>query len=88
MKYQLVVMGPSKMKCRESLETEFVDRVRDLGLDPVSHTKVTDGNQQNRITWDGPMVGVWFGGTEDPDQLDIELLKSFVGGERCRIPSR
>jgi hypothetical protein len=78
MTYQLVVLGPTKAQFLGTLQTALEGRVKDLGLDPSSNVAILQAHAKHNIDWDSIPVGVWFGGPDQPDQADCELLEKLV----------
>lgn len=84
MKYQVVVMGPSKEQFHGVLITELEGRIADLGLDKTKDFEVIQAKESSRIDWEGTPVGVWFGGVAGLDQHDVDVLQQMLK-ENCSV---
>jgi len=78
MKYQLIAVGPLRHEYADGLKNELLSDFRELGLDEKKYFEILDANQTEQINWDGTPVMVWFGGSGQEDDKDIELLNSFL----------
>jgi TIR domain len=78
MTYQLVVLGPTKAQFLGTLQTALEERVKDLGLKPSRNIAILQAHAKHNIDWDSSPVSVWFGGSDQPDQADCELLEKLV----------
>lgn len=78
LKYQLLVLGPARTRLVDDLSAELEARVEDLGLDAASDLAILRSGSSDDVDWDATPVAVWFGGTEAPDPLDVELLGTLL----------
>ncbi|MEL6331184.1 MAG: hypothetical protein AAFQ76_01205 [Cyanobacteria bacterium J06626_26] len=73
MKYQLIAVGPLRHEYADGLKNELLSDFRELGLDEKKYFEILDANQTEQINWDGTPVMVWFGGSGQEDDKDIEF---------------
>ncbi|NEP61886.1 MAG: toll/interleukin-1 receptor domain-containing protein [Symploca sp. SIO2G7] len=78
MKYQLITVGPLIHEYADSLETELLRDFEELGLDNNRYFEILGSSHADQINWDGTPVMVWFGGSGQEEDKDIELLNSFL----------